>query len=195
MPAARRIVPLDDQALREYLKDLRADLRYWYTSAEAKAQLVLTANGVFVTFLTAAALGTGRCRPGDISVRTGDLDIPRLDGLMPGPGHPQRCHVRRVPWDQPQGTPKKPRPLRGDPDKAGTYAPELAVFFGYLSKLEATPLVERLHAAGQDFIIQALASDIIEFAPNIVEKHRSVNRAFVLTGMTLGSFSAPASAT
>lgn len=40
------------------LRDLREHLGYWYSSAEAKAQLVLTVNGLFVTFLTAAALGT-----------------------------------------------------------------------------------------------------------------------------------------
>jgi hypothetical protein len=189
VPTARQIGPLDDQVLREYLKDLRADLRYWYTSAENKAQLVLTANGVFVTFLTTAALGTrtnvvqatsvfGPETWTFLALMASCLALAILSAVT--------CVASR--GVSRRGLQRSLTRYAVDPDKADTYAPELAVFFGHLSKLKATPLVERLHTADQDFIIQALASEIIELAPNIVEKHRWVNRAFVLTGMTLGFF-------
>jgi hypothetical protein len=188
MPASRQTGPIDDQALHEYLKDLRADLRYWYTSAESKAQLVLTANGVFVTFLT-AALGTrtnvvqatsvfGPETWTFLALMASCLALAILSAVT--------CVASR--GVSPRGLEKSLTRYAVDPDKADTYAPELAVFFGHLSRLKATPLVERLHAADQDFIIQALASEIIALAPNIVDKHRWVNRAFVLTGMTLGFF-------
>ena len=189
IPAARQPGPLDDQALREYLKDIRADQRYWYTSAEAKAQLVLTANGVFVTFLTAAALGTRA----NVVQATSVFGPETWTFLALMASCLALAILSAVTCVSSRGISHKELQNRldrytVDPDKADTYAPELAVFFGYLSKLKATPLVERLHTAGQDFIIQALASDITAFARNIVEKHRWVNRAFVLTGMTLGFF-------
>lgn len=105
---------------------------------------------------------------------------------MPGPGHPQRRDLRgvsRVGRRELQGSLDR---YAVDPHKADTYVPELAVFFGHLSGLKAAPLVERLREGELDFIIQALASEIIALAPNIVAKHRWVNRAFALTGMTLG---------
>jgi hypothetical protein len=181
--------PLDDQVLREYLRDLRADLRYWYTSAEAKAQLVLTVNGVFVTFLTTAALGTrasvvqatavfGPETWAFLALMAACLALAILSAVA--------CVASR-------GVSR--RELEGslarhavDPDEARTYPPELTVFFGHLSRLKAAPLVERLQAGGQDFIAAALASEVIALAPNVVAKHRWVNRAFVMTGMTLGFF-------
>ena len=46
----------DQKATLEYLRGVGEDLRYWYRAAEAKAQLVLTFNGLFLTFLTASVL-------------------------------------------------------------------------------------------------------------------------------------------
>jgi hypothetical protein len=51
--------PPDQQASIEYLRGVGADLRYWYQSAEAKAQLALTVNGIFLTFLTTSVLARG----------------------------------------------------------------------------------------------------------------------------------------
>src|SRR5450755_962234 len=48
----------DQQATLEHLRGVGADLRYWYQSAETKAQLVLTVNGIFLTFLTASVLAS-----------------------------------------------------------------------------------------------------------------------------------------
>jgi hypothetical protein len=189
MPAINQTGRLDDQAMREYLRDLGTDLRYWYRAAETKAQLVLTVNGLFITFLTTSVLA----RRADVVQATAAFGVETwvfLAGMSlclalailsavtclasRGVG---RKKLRRVLSD-----------YEVDPDKADTYAPELTVFFYYLSALKATPFTERLRTADQDFIVRALASDIIDFAPYIVAKHRWVNRAFILTGMTLGFF-------
>ena len=146
---------LDDQALGEYLRDLATDLRYWYQSAETKAQLVLTVNGLFVTFLTASVLA-GRAQVVQTTAVFGPetwiflaamslcLALAILSAVV--------CLASR-------GTGR--RRLRGllsqyavDPDKADTYAPELTVFFYFLSALKAAPFTERLRSADQDFIVR-----------------------------------------
>ena len=180
---------LDEQALREYLRDLGTDLRYWYQAAETKAQLVLTVNGLFVTFITAFALA----RRADVAQATAVFGVETwifLAGmslcLALAILSAVTCLASRG-----VGRRKLQRLLRHyavDPDKADTYAPESTVFFHFLSALKAAPFAERLRTADQDFIVRALASDIIGFAPYIVAKHRWVNRAFILTGMTLGFF-------
>jgi hypothetical protein len=180
---------LEDQVLREYLRDLGADLRYWYQSAETKAQLVLTVNGLFVTFLTAAVLA-GRPEAERATAVFGPETWAFLAGLSLCLG---LAIMSAVTCLASRGTGR--RKLRRllshyavDPDKAETYAPELTVFFHFLTALKAAPFTERLRGADQDFIVQALASDIIDFAPYVAAKHRWVNRAFILTGMTLGFF-------
>jgi hypothetical protein len=40
----------------DYLRELEGRLRYWYSAAETKAQVVLTLNGVFLAFLTGSTL-------------------------------------------------------------------------------------------------------------------------------------------
>jgi hypothetical protein len=190
MPVAGGVRPSgDDEALREYLRDLQADLRYWYTSAEAKAQVVLTANGAFVTFLTAAALGTRASVVRATAVFGPEtwsflalMSLCLALAILSAVTCVASRGVSRRALQESLGR------YAVDPDRAGTYPPELAAFFGHLSGLKAGPLTERLRTAGPDFTIAALASDIIALAPNIVAKHRWVNRAFVLTGMTLGFF-------
>jgi hypothetical protein len=180
---------LGDQELHEYLRDLRADLGYWYGSAEAKAQLVLTVNGLFVTFLTASALGTradvaqatavfGPETWAFLALMASCLALAILSAVMCVASRGvSRSRLRR-----------SLTRYAVDPDNADIYVPELAVFFGHLSSLKAGPLVERLRTGDQDFIIQAMASEIIALAPDVVVKHRWVNRAFILTGLTLGFF-------
>jgi hypothetical protein len=59
LPTMTERQPPDQQAALEYLRGVGADLRYWYQSAEVKAQLVLTVNGIFLTFLTTSVLASG----------------------------------------------------------------------------------------------------------------------------------------
>jgi hypothetical protein len=189
VPAINQTGRLDEQAMREYLRDLGTDLRYWYRAAETKAQLVLTVNGLFITFLTASALA----RRADVAQTTAAFGVETwvfLAGMSACLALAILSAVRCL-ASRGVGRRKLQRRLSDyavDPDKADTYAPELTVFFHFLSALKATPFTERLRTADQDFIVQALASDIIDFAPYIVAKHRWVNRAFILTGMTLGFF-------
>lgn len=175
--------------MREYLRDLGADIRYWYQSAETKAQVVLTVNGLFVTFLTASALA----RRADVVQATAAFGAETWAFLAGMSLCMTLAILSAVTCLASRGLGrKKLQRLLGDygvdPDKADTYAPEMTVFFYFLSALKAAPFTERLLTADQDFVVRALSGDIIGFAPYVVAKHRWVNLAFIMTGMTLGFF-------
>jgi len=179
----------DEPVMREYLRDLEVDLRYWYQAAETKAQVVLTVNGLFVTFLTASALASRS----DVVQATAAFGAETWAFLAGMSACMTLAILSAVTCLASRGLGRrKLQRLLGnfavDPDKADTYAPEMTRFFYFLSALKAAPFIERLRAADQDFIVRALASDIIDFAPYVVAKHRWVNRAFIMTGMTLGFF-------
>ena len=48
--------PPSDGTPVEYLWKLEESLRYWYSAAETKAQVVVTLNGVFLAFVTGSIL-------------------------------------------------------------------------------------------------------------------------------------------
>lgn len=189
LPAMTERQPPDQQAALEYLRGVGADLRYWYQSAEVKAQLVLTVNGIFLTFLTTSVLARGNAvaqETAAFGVETWVflagmslcLALAILSAVM--------CLASRG-----LGRKKFRKLLERhglDPEKAETYAPELTAFFYPITRLKANYLAERMLTADQDFIVRALASTIISISPYILAKHRWVNRAFILTGLTLGFF-------
>ena len=94
----------------------------------------------------------------------------------------------RVAGNEQEETSRDAGTLQGGPERDETYAPELTAFFYFLSALKPDRLSEWILTADQDFIVRALANDIVEFLRYILIKHRWVNRAFILTGLTLGFF-------
>jgi hypothetical protein len=174
---------------RDFLRDRASDLRYWYSSAESKAQLVLTANGVFVTFLTTAVLAG----PGQ-AARAMAVFGPETWAFLGGMSaclalaifSAVACVASRGLGAA--GLRQRFKDLAVQADDATTYPAEIMVFFHYLSAMQPAQYAERILAASPDFLTRALASEIIEFAPNIVAKHRWVNRAFIFTGLTLAFF-------
>ena len=179
----------DRQATLEFLRGVGEDLRYWYRSAEAKAQLVLTFNGLFLTFLTTSVLA-GHGEVGLATAVFGAETWVFLGAMSLCLALAIICAVTCL-ASRGLGRRKRQELLRRykvDTERAETYAPELTAFFYFLSALNPDRLSERMLTADQDFIVQALASDIVEFSRYILIKHRWVNRAFILTGLTLGFF-------
>ena len=179
----------DQQATLEYLRGVGEDLRYWYRAAEAKAQLVLTFNGLFLTFLTASVLAGH----GQVSLTTAAFGAETWVFLAAMSLCLALAILCAVACLASRGLSRRKLQemlgrYRVDPERDETYAPELTAFFYFLSALKPDRLSERMLTADQDFIVRALASDIVEFSRYILIKHRWVNRAFILTGLTLGFF-------
>jgi|GEM_PF-1652643 len=189
-PAPQNLERLvSEQAAVDYLRGVAADLRYWYRSAEGKAQLVLTVNGLFLTFLTTSVLAS-RSEITQTTAVFGAETWVFLAGMS-------LCLalsiLSAVTCLASRGLGRAEfRALlehhRLDPDRPETYSPELTSFFYPLTALKASQLAERMLTADHDFIVRALASEIVAFSPHILAKHRWVNRAFILTGLTLGFF-------
>jgi hypothetical protein len=172
-----------------YLRELEESLRYWYSAAETKAQVVLTLNGIFLAFLTGSML-TNRDKVTPTVAIFGPETWVFLAGMAAGLAGSILCAVAclmaRGVW--PRKVRKDLRDYRVDPDLADTYKPEVTVFFSHLAQLQPKHFVEQMRAIGPQFVVQALASDHIGWSKYILTKHRLVNGAFILTGIALGFF-------
>jgi hypothetical protein len=73
-----------------------------------------------------------------------------------------------------------------DPSDARTYAPEVTGFFLQLASLQPEPFTKRMQTVDSSFVLQALSSNRIRFAGNVLRKHKWVNGAFICTAVGLG---------
>jgi hypothetical protein len=172
-----------------YLRELEESLRYWYSAAETKAQVVLTLNGVFLAFLTGSIL-TNRDKVTPTVAVFGPETWVFLAGMAAGLAGSIFCAVAclmaRGVW--PRKVRKDLRDYGVDPDRSDTYKPEVTVFFAHLAQLQPTRFAEQMRAIDLPYVAKALASDHIGWSVYIWRKHRLVNGAFILTGITLGFF-------
>lgn len=188
-PGGGRASPPDPAVAVEYLRKLEDSLRSWYQAADTKAQVALTLNGVFLGFVTGSILtnrGDVARTVTDFGPETWGLLAAMAAGLAGAIGCAVACLAARG-----VGRARARRKLARhgvDKHRADTYAPEVTVFFTHLAELQPDRFAERMRTIDQPFVIQALASDHVEWSVFIGRKHRWVNRAFILTGVTLALF-------
>jgi hypothetical protein len=133
-----------DDARREFVRDIATDLRYWYSSAESKAQLVLTVNGIFLTFLTTgmlasrstAAQATAVFGPETwvfLAAMSACLGLGILSAVacLASRGLRKHGHLNEL------------RHHAVNPHITGSYPPELAAFFYDLTALEPRRYADR----------------------------------------------------
>jgi hypothetical protein len=181
--------PRNHDAAVDYLRELEASLRYWYSAAETKAQVVLTLNGVFLAFLTGSIL-TNRDNVAQTVSVFGPETWVFLAGMAAGVGGSVICAVACL---MARGVRRKQarEKLTGyhvDRKQADTYKPEVTAFFAFLAELLPDQFAERMLTIDLQFVVRALAIDHIEWSKYIRSKHLFVNWAFVLTGVTLWFF-------
>jgi hypothetical protein len=70
-------------------------------------------------------------------------------------------------------------------EKSEPYKPEMMWFFGSIALLEKKPFQERIKNITDEDEIIALSSQIYEVSKNVLNKHKWVNRGFLLTGLSL----------
>jgi hypothetical protein len=188
--AANDQPPGSEAAGAKYLRELEESLRYWYSAAETKAQVVLTLNGVFLAFLSGSLLtNRERLKPtvGVFGPETWGLLAGMAAALVGSIVCAVACLMARGVW--PWEVNKDLAAYEVRPDRPETYRPEVTVFFAHLAELRPEPFVKQMtKEVGPEFVVRALASDHILWSKYIRTKHRWVNGAFILTGMTLGFF-------
>ena len=157
-------------AALDYSRRLYQNVLDWYASAERKAQVLLTINGVFLSFIS-ASLASGDLDGAleDITTATWVLLGLTFVCLAASLFSIVRCLVSR----------RAPAPVReGSPGPANMW------FFELVGKQEAGRFRETVKREAVDarFETDALLSQISILSRNVTLKHIWVNRGFVFTG-------------
>ncbi len=176
------MAPDGDDAM-QYAQDLYVNVVDWYKVAELKAQIVLTLNGLFTTFL----IGTIVTKRSDaqevlepfgvetwiaLGLMVATLASSILCALM--------CLVTRV---MPHSEIIE-RHL-DDIEKGRPYPAEMMWFFQTISRLPEKDYCEQAVGVKRDFHTKALVSQNYLLSGKVLKKHIWVNRAFAFTATTL----------
>lgn len=173
----------------EFARDVYASVLGWYESADRKAQLILTIDGVFLSFLTGTLLSSpeevadivGRFRFDTwafLGVMTGSLIASLIAALL--------VLVSRL--YTPQELQAELDRLGVDPDDGATFGPEVLWFFQVIAELNPAAVEQRLATADREFATRAMTAQVVRLAPRVRAKHRLVNLGFLLVVVTLVCF-------
>lgn len=170
----------------DYARRLFANVLDWYKNADSKAQILLTIDGAFLSFLTGKVF-VRREEIASIFQSFGPetwsalvlmalmLTLSIVAALS--------CLWSRVRFsDGPQQQLSHATSAAEDP---APYPAELIWFFGKIAGLDESRFVRRMHEVTPADEIAALASQVHALSKNVLNKHRRVNLGFVLTGLSL----------
>ncbi|MET9785556.1 Pycsar system effector family protein [Streptomyces canus] len=158
----------------------------WYKVAEAKAQLILTVNGVLVTLAFGTAAGhvdDGRDLGRVTGVETWCFFIAVVAALLGAVVCAAACM-----WSR-HGTNYKGTFARLDvnPEDPASYRPEVLWYFGDLAHLEMEAAVTLIGRADRTFEITALSYNVVHLSGIVLRKHRFVNAGWALTALGIAS--------
>jgi len=173
-------------AALEYSRRLFENVLHWYQNADNKAQIILGLVGAFVTFLT-----------GSIFMRKDDLAgiVARFTpitwlclGLM------SLCVVGSILsalaslWSRiykPSEVERLLRDMMPLPGDGEVCPSEVMWFFQLIAGLDCEKFSDQLAQMDTRYEVKVLGREIHILSQNVTKKHKWVNRAFVLAGMTL----------
>ncbi len=158
----------------EYARRLFSNILDWYKNADTKAQVVLTFDGVFLSFLTSLVFLKKEELRDILSVFGSEtwialvlmalsLIVSIISALM--------CMKSRLAFP--------------DIDKKKPYKPEVMWFFGSIAFLEENAFQERIKTMVKEDEITVLSSQIYKVSKNVLRKHQWANRGFLGTGLSL----------
>lgn len=165
---------------RDYLPRLYDDVLAWYRSADAKAQLLLTLDGVFVTVTAAAVFAKPEelvARKASISVLAWVLLAAAAVGVVSSVICAIACLYSRL------STANIDR-LISDwgvlPDDVESYRPAVGWWFGFIAVLPRPQITTFLQRMDGDLQQEALANNVALLSVNVLSKHRWANRGWIL---------------
>jgi hypothetical protein len=178
---------------REHVQALYDRVIGWYEDAERKAQLILTLDGVFLSFVSAAAFR----KPADLRATTSQFGPLTwlLLGLMAACLLLSIISAVVALRSRLYSKSELQRELAaGGANASGksTYGPGVTWFFQDLARLDPMILARTLGDASAEFAIQALALQLKPLSKRVVSKHRWVNRGFMFAAGVLVFFLAAA---
>jgi hypothetical protein len=182
--------PGSPTAQREHAQALYDRVIGWYESAERKAQLILTLDGVFLSFVATSAFRD----PADLRAATAQFgpETWLAVGLMAAAltaSIVSSVVALRSRLESPSDLARR---IAADAEARGTHGPANTWFFQHLAGLDPERLGRTLAGADSAFAVRALAAQAALLSRSVVEKHRWVNRGFFFAGTVLVSFLAAA---
>ncbi len=177
----------------EYTRRLYAAVVAWYDNADRKAQIILTANGGFVTVLT----GFGLSRPDELerTIEVFGVETWLFAGLAAASFAVAFASAAACLWSRLLLPARRDAVLEqrgvatGDPE---TYDASALWFFQFVQRLDERALETRLRTLSPADEIDALAEQAIQLARRVTAKHWCVNVGFAATALGLSSLLATA---
>jgi len=167
----------------EYLRRVYANTREWYAVAEKKAQLLLTANGAFVTIVFGALLSrNGSAYASAARAHLATIIFLGASGVAVVAAI--ACAALSL-WSLHGKADAELLRLGVDPANPDSYKPEALWYFGHLARLREDAAVRALSRAGQECEVAALSLNTVDLARKVLRKHRWVNAGWGLTSIGL----------
>jgi hypothetical protein len=182
----RTIMPGDKRSESlEHARLLFSNVLEWYKSADSKAQILLTVDGVFLSFLTGSLFLKRSDLRGVIEVFGTETWVflgVMVMTLIGSIGAALACLSSRI--GIPQNLQNHIADVRS---KEGTVIrPEIMWFFGMVAQLnDPRRFQERMRAMTVEDEINALASEIFLVSKNVLNKHQWLNRGVFLITIAL----------
>ena len=170
----------------EYTRRLHAAVLAWYDNADRKAQIILTANGGFVTLLT----GFGLSRPDELerTVAVFGSETWFLVALAAASFAAAFMSAAACLWSRlllPRARDAALRERGVTTGDAATYDASVLWFFQFVERLDERALEARLRTLSAGDEIDALADQAIQLARRVAQKHWCVNVGFAATALGL----------
>jgi hypothetical protein len=146
-------------ALRLFWRPLSTQSQKWYSAAERKAQLLLTADGAFVTIVFGALIGNA-----GITHANPPRGTRRHDLLRRCRGIGRRRDRLRGPldWSLHGKADSELSRLGVDPEVPCSYKAEALWYFGHFARLRHDATVSALRQAGQETETEALSFNVVD---------------------------------
>jgi hypothetical protein len=170
----------------EHARHLFDNCLDWYRSADAKAQVLLSLDGVFLAFLTSSVFG----RPSDAAlvVRRFGVDTWTFLGVMCAALTVSIFSAIRCLWSRTYSEHDlKKKIAEAAPDKDG-YPPQVTWFFQFVHRLDPDTYTRQLLKVDEPYAIKVLASQIVELSRTVLAKHSWINLGFTSAAISLIAF-------
>jgi hypothetical protein len=169
----------------EYSRLLYADVLAWYRTADQKAQLILGANGAFVTVITTSAFAN----EGELEVITSSFGVLTWFLLA--------CMVLAVIgsfvcafmclWsrtESPEAVTRFLAQAAVPSERYLHYSPDAMWFFQHVHGLDQRFFEEELVLYDEEKEVRTMAAQVWKLSANVLQKHRWVNYGLILAGTT-----------
>jgi len=169
-----------------YSRTVYSSLMDWYRVADAKGQLLLTLNGIYITVLSSIVIVSPRnlvshkanIAPASWLFLAGAVVATAISILSA-----IRCLQSRLS----NAKLDKDRDFFAEPNsmKLDRYRPAVTFWFGTIARMDQGVGLWMLRSADEAFELAALTEEIFLLAPNVLAKHRWVNKGWVAAGTSL----------